>query len=133
MVNVTPSVRDIELTFHDSFNCCWCWPKKEVKDDEPVFVRQDGSLERFKRVPRPSISHKLSQEHLQAHLRRNLEVATKEAEIALIRIQDLAAWDLEAEAAQRRPITLEKIKRINRALATVLQESEPSPLVKGTL
>ena len=99
-----------------------CAPRK-ARDTDPVFVTKDGTLERFKRVSRPSFSHKISHERIRDIIRLRLSPMTVETEIVLLRLQDIADIDFDAEIEGRRPLTLEKIIRINAAIEKVLSEA----------
>ena len=128
-VTVTPTARDISLEFTDSCNCCWNWCRPKPRDDDPVYVTHEAALERFKRVPRPSISHQTSHRRVQEVVRARLHSATRDIAYAEMRLQELADYDFDAELHGSRPMTLGKIKRINAAIDSVLREiaAEPSP------
>ena len=127
---VRTNIGDVNFNFQDSCNCC-CFGKKNIKNNERIFINTDGSVERFD----------LSRTHDQQH---SIRITVARIESVLLNISSskmLIPGDIKSrlikeaefhiDAVFSSPITCSQLKRVDQVFKRI--RKGPSGLSSNSL
>lgn len=120
-LGVNTNVRDINLSFKDSCNCCWGFDKHpKAKDD--IFINKDGTFEKYS--PKKSKDQVSSNQANILRLEERLDQLSKESSVCpqqlKYRVRQKSGISFDEPGSQK--LSYGKLREINNVFLDVLKE-----------